>query len=154
MPQTPIYMDHHATTPVDERVLRAMLPYFSERFGNAASQIHAHGKEARDAVEVARADVAGLMQRRSVPPAGEAVVVAGRSNSGSERESVRLPLGGAAAEVARRLEAIPLTAPHRDAAAREWWDTHAPASSRRCVVPRCIWSTGPEAQLSRQARPR
>lgn len=61
MPQTPIYMDHHATTPVDERVLEAMLPYFGARFGNAASRVHAHGKEARDAVETARAEVAALM---------------------------------------------------------------------------------------------
>ncbi len=61
MPQTPIYMDHHATTPVDERVLQSMLPYFAERFGNAASRVHAHGKEARDAVEAARAEVAALI---------------------------------------------------------------------------------------------
>ncbi len=61
MAPTPIYMDHHATTPVDERVLRAMLPYFSERFGNAASRVHAHGKQARDAAEAARAEVAGLI---------------------------------------------------------------------------------------------
>jgi cysteine desulfurase len=53
-------MDHHATTPVDERVLEAMLPYFAVHFGNAASRIHAHGKAARDAVEAARAEVASL----------------------------------------------------------------------------------------------
>jgi cysteine desulfurase len=61
----PIYMDHHATTPVDERVLEAMLPYFGDRFGNAASRVHAHGKAARDAVEAARADVAGLVGARA-----------------------------------------------------------------------------------------
>ena len=65
MPQMPIYMDHHATTPVDERVLEAMLPYFGDRFGNAASRVHAHGKAARDAVEAARADVAGLVGARA-----------------------------------------------------------------------------------------
>jgi len=65
MPQTPIYMDHHATTPVDERVLEAMLPYFRDRFGNAASRVHAHGQAARDAVEAARADVAGLIGARA-----------------------------------------------------------------------------------------
>ena len=65
MPQMPIYMDHHATTPVDERVLEAMLPYFGDRFGNAASRVHAHGKAARDAVEAARADVAGLIGARA-----------------------------------------------------------------------------------------
>ncbi|MBW2509769.1 MAG: aminotransferase class V-fold PLP-dependent enzyme [Deltaproteobacteria bacterium] len=61
MPQTPIYMDHHATTPVDERVLEAMLPYFGARFGNAASRVHAHGKMARQAVEAARGEVAELI---------------------------------------------------------------------------------------------
>lgn len=65
MPRMPIYMDHHATTPVDERVLEAMLPYFGDRFGNAASRVHAHGKAARDAVEAARADVAGLVGARA-----------------------------------------------------------------------------------------
>jgi cysteine desulfurase len=64
MSEAPIYMDHHATTPVDERVLAAMLPYFVARFGNAASRIHAHGKAARDAVEVGRARVAALVGAR------------------------------------------------------------------------------------------
>jgi cysteine desulfurase len=61
MSESPIYMDHHATTPVDERVLAEMLPYFVARFGNAASRLHAHGKAARDAVELGRARVAGLV---------------------------------------------------------------------------------------------
>jgi cysteine desulfurase len=58
---SPIYLDHHATTPVDQRVLNAMIPYFSERFGNAASRVHTHGRAAREAVEAARASVAGLI---------------------------------------------------------------------------------------------
>lgn len=57
----PIYMDHHATTPVDARVVEAMLPYFTERFGNAASRAHAFGHEAADAVEEARRQVAALV---------------------------------------------------------------------------------------------
>ena len=61
MDDAPIYMDHHATTPVDERVLARMLPYFVDRFGNAASRAHSHGSAARDAVELARAEVAGLV---------------------------------------------------------------------------------------------
>jgi len=54
----PIYMDHHATTPVDPRVLDAMLPYFTRKFGNAASGNHDFGHEAHDAVETARGQVA------------------------------------------------------------------------------------------------
>ena len=61
MDDAPIYMDHHATTPVDERVLARMLPYFVDQFGNAASRAHSHGCAARDAVAFARAEVAGLV---------------------------------------------------------------------------------------------
>jgi cysteine desulfurase len=57
----PIYMDYHATTPVDERVLDAMLPYFRGDFGNAASRSHVFGWKAEEAVERAREEVAKLI---------------------------------------------------------------------------------------------
>jgi cysteine desulfurase len=56
-----IYLDYHATTPVDPRVLQAMLPYFSETFGNPASASHSFGWKAQEAVEKARRQVAALI---------------------------------------------------------------------------------------------
>ncbi len=61
MPESPVYLDHHATTPVDPRVVEAMLPFFTERFGNASSRHHAFGWTARDAVAAARRQVAELI---------------------------------------------------------------------------------------------
>ena len=57
----PIYLDHNATTPVDERVLAVMLPFFTREFGNAASRQHAPGRFAATAVEIARQQVAALI---------------------------------------------------------------------------------------------
>ena len=56
-----IYLDHHATTPTDPAVVAAMLPYFSQHFGNPSSHQHAAGQEAQRAVEAARAQVAALV---------------------------------------------------------------------------------------------
>lgn len=57
----PVYLDYHATTPVDPRVLEVMLPYFTEAFGNPASSTHQWGWKAQEAVEDARRRLAGLI---------------------------------------------------------------------------------------------
>ena len=73
----PIYLDYHATTPVDPRVLDAMLPYFTQRFGNPASRQHSLGWDAQKAVDAAREQVAGLIDAS----AGEIVFTSGASES-------------------------------------------------------------------------
>lgn len=59
-----IYLDHAATTPVDRRVLKAMLPFFSEKFGNASS-LHSFGTEAREAIEKAREEIANAIKAKA-----------------------------------------------------------------------------------------
>ena len=73
----PLYLDYHATTPVDPRVLEQMLPFFTERFGNPHSKQHAWGWEGRDAVEHARSQVASLINAS----AGEVVFTSGATES-------------------------------------------------------------------------
>jgi cysteine desulfurase len=61
----PIFMDYHSTTPVDPRVIEEMLPYFTEKFGNAASRNHSFGWAAEEGVEYARERVAKLVGAHS-----------------------------------------------------------------------------------------
>ena len=77
MPQPPIYLDHHATTPCDERVVEAMLPFFSQQFGNAASLTHEYGRRAANAVEDSRITIARFF---GVPP-NEIYFTAGATES-------------------------------------------------------------------------
>ena len=89
---TRIYFDHHATTPVAPEALSAMLPYFSERFGNASSRQHVLGQEAWEAVERARGQVAALI---GATP-GDIVFTSGAT------ESCNLAIRGAARPLASR----------------------------------------------------
>lgn len=100
----PVYLDHHATTPVDPRVLDAMLPYFSGTFGNAASRTHPFGWAAEEAVEEGRRRVAaaiGALPREIVFTSGA-----------TESNNIAI-LGAARAQASRGRHVVTVATEHR-----------------------------------------
>jgi cysteine desulfurase len=95
-------LDYHATTPVDERVLKAMLPYFGPKFGNAASATHSFGWEAQGAVEFARKRIAELCSAT----AQEIVFTSGATESDNLAIKGAVPAGGHMVTVATEHKAV------------------------------------------------
>jgi len=108
----PIYMDNHATTPVDPRVLEAMLPYFTQKFGNAASRNHAFGWAGEEAVENARQQIASLVNATPNDPV--------------QRGPIWLKGGG---EISRNLLDFNDAAIDRDGGERDETWRHEPSST-------------------------
>jgi cysteine desulfurase len=100
----PIYLDNHATTRTDPRVVQAMLPYFTEQFGNAASKMHVFGQKAEEAVKSARATIANILHAEP----REIIFTSGAT------ESNNLALKGVAREYATRgKHLVTLTTEHK-----------------------------------------
>lgn len=131
-----IYLDHHATTPLDPAVLAAMMPYLTERFGNAASRSHAYGWEAEEAVEKARIQVA----RAIAATEREIVFTSGAT------ESINLALLGVAEAYAEKGKHIVTTVTEHPATldtcrwleGRGWRVTYLPVNRDGQVDPHAV----------------
>lgn len=131
-----IYLDHHATTPLDPEVLKAMMPYLTDRFGNASSRSHVYGWEAEEAVEKARTQVA----RAIAATEREIVFTSGAT------ESVNLALKGVAEAYAEKGRHLVTTAIEHAATlgacqaleARGWRVTYLPVDRQGLVDPRAV----------------
>ncbi len=129
----PVYMDHHATTPVDPRVLEAMLPYFNQCFGNAASIDHEYGAAAGRAVENARGQVAHIINAQP----DEIIFTSGAT------EANNLSILGAAEQYAGRgnhiitcvTEHKAVLDPCRHLERRGWRVTYLPVDSQGLIDP-------------------
>jgi cysteine desulfurase len=136
MVNTPVYLDHHATTRTDPRVLQAMLPYFTEKFGNAASTSHRFGWEAAEAVDQAREQIAVALGAN----AREIIFTSGAT------ESNNIAIKGVALGAQRRGKHLVTAASEHKAIldpvkrlAREGWDiTIVPCDEHGQVHPQAI----------------
>ena len=136
MVQKPVYLDHHATTRTDPRVLEAMLPYFTEKFGNAASTSHRFGWEAAEAVDHAREQIAAALGAN----AREIIFTSGAT------ESNNLAIKGVALAAQRRGKHLVTAASEHKAVldpikrlAREGWDvTIVPCDQHGLVHPEAV----------------
>ncbi len=99
----PVYLDYASTTPIDERVLNKMLPYFNQHYGNASSKTHAYGWIAEEAVQVAREEIAALINSSTE----EIVFTSGAT------ESVNLALRGITENASQKKHIISFSTEHR-----------------------------------------
>ena len=132
----PIYLDNQATTPLDPEVLKAMLPYFQEKFGNAASVHHVYGREGKEAIEKARRFLAESIQARS----REIIFTSGAT------EAINLALKGVAEKYQDRGRHIITQVTEHKAvldtcaylAHRGWMVTSLPVDSQGLVNPQSV----------------
>ncbi len=136
MVHKPVYLDHHATTCTDPRVLEAMLPYFTEKYGNAASTSHRFGWEAAEAVDHAREQIAAALGAN----AREIIFTSGAT------ESNNLAIKGVALAAQRRGKHLVTAVSEHKAVldpikrlAREGWDvTIVPCDRHGQVQPQAV----------------